>query len=83
MKYEVLKSVCWVHVPSGNTASIYGAVPWTRDSEKKNWQHLDQGWTVRNPYNGTVGVGRIPWKTKEEAQAFADSNTPPRISMGD
>lgn len=31
------------------------------------------GWTVRHP-DGTVGLGRPPFKTKEVAQAWVDAN---------
>ena len=82
MRYEVIESKAWVHT-SGRRASIYGAAPWTAESDRANWQIVSQGWTVRNPHNGQVGACRQPFATRDEAQAFADRVTPSRICYGD
>lgn len=65
----VIESKCWRHV-SGRTASIYGAAPWTDPADKPNWSIQTRGWTIKNP-DGTIGCGRPPCKTFEEAQALA------------
>jgi hypothetical protein len=70
-RYEVIESKVWKR-DDGATASIYGAVPWTASSEEKRWKMVTRGYTVRDNVSGTVGVGRQPWKTREEAQAWID-----------
>lgn len=82
MKYEVIESRIWRNRRTGGTASTYGALPWTVESEAHDWFIDTTGWTVRNPHTNEVGVGRVPWKTKQEAQAFADKYPPPRTPMG-
>ena len=54
---------------SGRTASPYGAAPWTGapgDTEA-DWTMETVGWTWQNS-NGTIGLGRVPAKTREEAE---------------
>jgi hypothetical protein len=82
MSYEVIESRQWRHT-SGRTASIYGAAPWTAESDKPNWEVVSRGWTVRNPHTGQVGACRQPWATREEAEAWAADKTPSRIGYGD
>lgn len=72
MRYEVIESKRWVNTVTGRTASLYGAVPWTTEAEKDQWTVQSAGWTVRDNKNGTVGIGRLPWPTKEEAQTWAN-----------
>lgn len=66
---EVIPSRRWRH-RSGRTASIYGALPWTgaRGNTEADWQMEESGWTWRND-NGTIGLGRPPADTREEAEA--------------
>ena len=71
-RYEVIESKRWKHT-SGQTASIYGASPYTSAADKPNWHIEVVGWTVRDNERNTVGFGRVPFKTQQEAQAFADS----------
>lgn len=71
-RYEVVESKQWVNKTTGQTASVFGAVPWTRPSEKSHWSMESVGWTVRDNRNGTVGIGRQPWKSKAQAQAWVD-----------
>lgn len=71
--YEVIESKCWQHIISGATASIYGALPWTRDSDRDDWEKVQQGWTVRNTSTGIVGVGRVPWTTLTAANLWCDA----------
>ena len=66
---EVIESKRWRNGATGATASIYGALPWTVEADKANWSCEVVGYTVRMS-NGTVGCGRRPWATREEAEAF-------------
>lgn len=70
MPCTVIPSRQWRHT-SGRTASIYGSTPWTSEADKASWTIVDRGWTVQNP-DGTIGCGKPPCATKEEAQALAD-----------
>jgi hypothetical protein len=63
---EVIPARHWVNLRNGRTASVYGAVPYTSKAEEADWEVQDNGWTWRND-NGTVGLGRVPAKTREEA----------------
>lgn len=73
MKYEVIESVRWKHLWTGQTASIYGAVPWGMGGDKSLWKMEQVGYTVRDLRRNTVGIGRAPWPTREAAQAWIDS----------
>lgn len=72
MKYEVIESKAWIHALTGQTASIYGASPWFYMADRPNWSIVSRGWTVRDNVNNTVGIGRVPWANRDEAQAWAD-----------
>lgn len=65
---RVIESRVWRHV-SGATASIYGAVPWTgaTGNQREHWTMVTQGYTWEMS-NGTIGLGRVPAKTREEAE---------------
>lgn len=63
---EVIESKRWINKINGRTASIYGAVPYVSLSEKLEWEIETVGYTWRLD-NGTIGLGRIPAKTKNEA----------------
>jgi hypothetical protein len=54
---------------TGQTASVYGSVPWTGapGNRKEDWHMEESGWTWENR-NGTVGLGRVPAATREEAE---------------
>lgn len=74
MNYEVIESKVWVNSDTGAKASIYGASPWpfgASEAERAKWAVKPQGWTVRNPLTGDVGIGRAPCATKAEAEALA------------
>jgi len=62
---EIIEAKHYLHT-SGRTASIYGAAPWTTESDKANWSVKTTGFTWRKD-DGTVGLGRVPAKTMEEA----------------
>lgn len=70
--YRVIPYRVWVHAITGARASIYGACPWPHSADKPNWSVQQQGFTVENLVEGTVGVGR-PWATAQEAQAWVDA----------
>ena len=70
-RFEVIESRRWKNLVTGATASIYGSHPSCSDADDKNWAIESCGWTIRDNQAGTVGCGRLPWKTKEEAQAVA------------
>lgn len=70
---EVIPSRRWRHT-SGRTASIYGACPWTGapGNTEADWIMETVGWTWVNA-NGTIGLGRVPAATKEEAEAVMNA----------
>lgn len=82
VRYQVVPARQWRHA-NGEVASLYGAVPWTNEVEKANWNVVECGWTVFNPRNGTYGIGRVPWQDRADAEAFAANHAPPAFSMGD
>lgn len=63
---EVIPSRRYRH-PDGRTASIYGAAP------GPGFEIETVGWTIKHP-DGTIGIGRAPFTTREEAQAWVDKN---------
>lgn len=70
-RFEVIESRHWLNSKTGRTASIYGSSPYTSEAERPDWAIVSAGWTIRDNDSGTVGCGRLPWATKEEAQAVA------------
>lgn len=68
--FEIIESKHWVNHETKQTASLYGSVPYVSDRDKFNWSIEVLGYTVRNIKNGTVGIGKIPWKTEAEAEAW-------------
>jgi len=69
MKYEIIESKQW-QCTDGRTASIYGSCPYVSDADKAHWAIKTVGYTVRNTKTGTVGIGRKPFATLDEAQQF-------------
>lgn len=63
---EVIESKRWKNNKTGATASIYGAVPYTSETEKQEWSIETVGFTWRKS-DGTIGLGRPPAATYEEA----------------
>lgn len=63
----------WVNLRNGRTASVYGALPYTSNAEKADWEVQENGWTWQND-NGTIGLGRVPAKTREEAEEVMRKN---------
>lgn len=68
---EVIPSKHWKNTKTGATASIYGAAPYVSDADAVNWEVVVSGWSWRLD-NGTVGLGRQPVKTYEEAVEVMD-----------
>lgn len=66
---EIILAKRWKNFKTGRTASIYGAVPYT--SDKADWHIETTGYTWLCS-DGTVGLGRIPAKTLQEAQQVMD-----------
>lgn len=64
---EVIESRVWVNSRTGATASIYGALPYIGDGAE--WSIVADGWTWAMD-NNTIGCGRVPAKTRAEAEAF-------------
>lgn len=64
---EIIESWHWVNIKDGRTASIYGSVPYANDRDAINWRKELRGFTWRLD-NGTVGLGRPPAKTRDEAK---------------
>ena len=71
-RYTVIPSRAYRHT-SGMFASLHGATPWTSEAGRADWTLATRGWTVRNERDGTVGIGRVPWASEAEAQAWADA----------
>ena len=63
---EVIESKQWRNTKTGQTASIYGAVPYCSEQDKQNWIIEKCGYTWKRA-NGTIGLGRKPAKTYKEA----------------
>ena len=64
---EVIESKHWINLKTGRTASIYGSVPYVNETDKANWVIETVGFTWRCD-NGTIGLGRVPAKTRVEAE---------------
>ena len=67
---EVIETKHYKHV-SGRTASMWGAAPWTSEADRANWTLVPSGWDIIWTGDGTFGRCKPPFKTKEEADAFA------------
>ena len=57
----------------GRTASIRGAAPWTSEADAANWSTVQVGFTIRHP-DGTTGIGKPPFETREAAQKWANEH---------
>lgn len=72
-RFTVIEARVW-RASNGRTASIYGALPWWSDAERDRdgWNMVHVGWTLSDRDTNAIGCGRVPWKTREEAQSVAD-----------
>lgn len=70
---EVIPSRRWKNKRTGATASPYGAVPWTGapGDRKEDWELENVGWTIQWA-DGTTGIGRVPFPTREEAEDWLE-----------
>jgi hypothetical protein len=66
--YIVVPSFVLQHKTSGKVISPYSAIP--MGTEPDDWERVEKGFTLANQSAGTVGIGRVPWKTRSEAEAF-------------
>jgi hypothetical protein len=66
MPGQVIESKCW-KAPDGRTYSIYTSY------KPEGCELVTRGWTIRHP-DGTDGLGRPPFGTREEAQAWVDAH---------
>lgn len=71
MPGSVIPARRYRHSTSGLTASPYGAAPWRSEADRENWKLEAVGWTVAHP-DGTIGLARQPFATREDAQAWVD-----------
>ena len=69
---EVIEAKRYRHT-NGRTASPYGAAPWTSEADRANWTLEVVGYTIKHP-DGTIGIGKPPFPTREAAQAWIDAN---------
>lgn len=65
-EYEVIESLRWRNTRTGDTASIYGAVPYTSCEDEKDWVMEKVGYAISNKGTGTITGG---YKTREAAEA--------------
>lgn len=63
---EIIESKRWENKKTGKTASIYGAVPYKSERDKKDWDIVKVGYTWKVE-DGTIGFGTKPVKTYAEA----------------
>lgn len=64
---EIIESKYWFNKKTNQSASIFGAIPWTNEMSRQDWELVSRGFTWRLD-NGTTGLGRMPVKTREEAE---------------
>lgn len=62
---EVIERRAWRNPDKDFSVSVYGAPP-----SGPGWSIVTEGWTWRMS-NGTIGLGRPPAKTRDEAERIA------------
>jgi hypothetical protein len=81
MPGEVIPHRVWKNA-DGRTASTRGAVPYVNSAESEGWTIEESGFTIRHP-DGTTGLGRQPFASRAEAQAWVDAHPNfPGMSQG-
>ncbi len=63
---KVIESTVWRNRITGARASRFGAVPWVNATDRDNWSLEPDGYTWVMS-NGTVGIGRRPAVSRDEA----------------
>jgi hypothetical protein len=66
---RAIESKVWRNYITGQTASVCGAVPYHNAAECAEWQIVTRGWTIEHD-DGTRGIGRVPFETREAAEAW-------------
>lgn len=69
---RIIESKRWRNTVTNATASIYGAVPYTSETDKPNWIVEIRGYTWETD-QGTIGLCRAPAKTMAEAIEVMES----------
>ena len=70
--HSIILAKRWKNFKTEQTASLYGAVPYCSDAERKDWQVEVVGYTWKLT-DGTIGLGRKPVKTYREAEKIMNS----------
>ncbi len=72
---KVIPAKRWENRRTGATASVYGAVPWTggAGNRQEDWEMVEKGWTISWP-DGTVGIGRTPFESKDAAEKWTEEH---------
>ena len=58
----------WYNNKTGQSASIYGSLPYFSNNINNEWQIITSGYTVYNTKTNTSGIGRKPFKTLKDAE---------------
>jgi len=73
--FTVIPWKVWVHT-SGQTASVYGAVPYHNEEQAKEWKMEQRGYTAQWE-DGTVGLGHHgSCQTEDEVTEIASKFFP-------
>lgn len=65
LRYEIIPHKFYLRERDGLKVSIYGACPWGSDAEKKEWQTVTDGFSIRDRKQGITLNGG---KTMQEAE---------------
>lgn len=65
IRYEIIPNKFWKRKTDGFKVSLWGAVPWTSEAEKADWDLVTDGYSIRDRKQGTVLTGG---KTRTEAE---------------
>ena len=68
-RYEVIPAIRYRNIATNQTVSAYGAVP-----NHGDWVSESVGFTIRDNQAGTVGIGRAPFLTFDEALRHLTNN---------
>ena len=81
--YQVVPSNVLMHVASGQRFSPFTSFPPIPGTVAEDYDRVQVGWTVYNPLTGQYGIGRAPWPTKADAEAWAAGKVCSAIGIGD
>ncbi len=65
--YEIIKHKVWFNNKTNQTASIFGAVPYSNDIQKSDWIIQERGFTIYNKKLNITGTGNKPFTTYFQA----------------